>query len=49
MRLILPDHGLRQNPPVARYQRGAGIVAGGFEAEDQRHSRAPLPEGGAMH
>ena len=35
MRLRLPDHRLRQDLTVGSDQRRAGIVAGGFEAEDQ--------------
>ena len=40
----LADHRLREDAPVARHQRGRGIVARGFEAEDQGSFRdRPLP------
>ncbi len=35
--VILPDHRLGEDLPVASDQRGGAIVAGGFEGEDQGH------------
>ena len=53
--VVLPDHRLGEDPPVAGDQRRRAVVAGGFEAEDQCHRRGPLPKrardaarGGAM-
>ncbi len=37
VRLVLADDRLGEDLPVAGDQRGGGVVAGGFEAEDQRH------------
>ena len=37
VRLILPYDRLREDLPFARDQRRRRVVAGGFEAEDQRH------------
>ena len=39
VRLVLPDHRLGEDLPVAGDQRRRAVVAGGFEAEDQRHLR----------
>src|SRR6185503_9797753 len=50
MRRILAYHRLRKDTPVARHQRRAGVVARGFETEDDSHFvSGPLPEGAAMH
>ena len=35
VRLVLADHRLREDAPVAGDQRRGAVVAGGFEAEDQ--------------
>ena len=49
VRLILSDHRLRQDAPVAGDQRDRAVVARGFEAEDDCHALFPLPERRAMH
>ena len=38
MRLILPDHRLGEDLPVAADQRRGAVVARGFETEDERHA-----------
>ena len=42
VRLVLPDHGLGKDSPVARHQRHAAVVARRFEAQDQVISCAAL-------
>jgi hypothetical protein len=50
VRVVLADHRLRKDAPVAGDQRRSAIVARGFETEDQTHFVAgPLPDPGVMH
>ena len=37
VRVILPDHRLREDLPVAADQRRGAVVAGGFKGKDQCH------------
>jgi hypothetical protein len=37
MRVILADHRLREDLPVASDQRGGAIVAGRFKSQDECH------------
>jgi hypothetical protein len=37
VRVVLPDHGLRQYLAVAPDQRGGAVIARGFKGEDQCH------------
>ncbi len=48
MRLILADHRLRENLPVATDQRHRAVVARRFKTKDQRHVGAPLPDACAV-
>ena len=47
VRLVLPDDGLREDLPVACHERRRSVVAGRFEAEDQRHGAPFAALGGA--
>jgi hypothetical protein len=49
MGAILPDHGLREDPPVAGDERDSAVVAGRFKAQNNHFAGGPLPEGAAMH
>ena len=48
MRLILADHGLRQDLPVTGDQRRRAVVARGFKGEDQGHVPRPLPQAAGL-
>ena len=44
VRLVLRDNGVGEDTPVVGNQRRGGVVARGFEAEDERHALVPLPQ-----
>jgi len=45
MRRLLPGEAVAEHAPVAGHERGGGLVAGGFEAEDDPGSHARFPSG----
>ena len=48
VRRFLPREAVCEDGPVAVDERGGGLVAGGFEAEDQRHGGASLHRFGPL-
>ena len=48
VRVVLPDHGLRQDLPIAANQRRGTVVARGFEGKNEGHRQWPLPETPAL-
>ena len=44
MGVVLADHRLGEDLPIASDQRRRAVVARGFKGENESHSRQPLPE-----